>query len=64
MEKPDSIPQRWSSRKFLTMVGLLVLFTVLLVTDNISEQTWMIAKLTVAGAYFGLNVYQHIKGGR
>ena len=52
--------KRWSSRKFATMAVALVVFTSLLVSDQIGEQTYSYMTMAVLLTYLGVNAAQHI----
>jgi len=49
----------YSSRKFVTMIGTIVLFTVLLVLGKISESIYSDLIFIVIGGYFAGNVGEH-----
>ena len=53
---------RMTSRKFLTLVGLLVTFTWLLIADHITEQTFRDLVILCISILFGLQALNKIKG--
>lgn len=55
---------RYSSRKFWTMVGSVALFSLLLIYGQIDQNIYQTLMLISVGGYLGANVTQHIKGKR
>lgn len=60
----NDVLQRWSSRKWLTMVGAIALFTGLLLGEVIDQGAYMALVLPTIGSYFAGNVTASIWGKR
>lgn len=58
------IVERWSSRKFWTMVLAFIVFTALLIAGVITEGLYATLVLPTIGSYFASNVTASIWGKR
>ena len=58
----NDLQTRWSSRKFWTMIGATVLVTALLLSGNITEDTYLWLFGMTIGSYFTANVAQYFSG--
>ena len=52
---------KFSSRKFWTMIGCIILFTWLLIEKHLTSETYQILLMVILPAYFAANVMEKVR---